>query len=405
MKEGLGSAPAPVAWSVAQAALPPRIVGEGKEQTSSVAQVPPVAPRTVGETIDAQFAAEGGSRAIKEKVLAGLAEGRTVSGSALAGECGVSRNAVWKAVERLRHEGYAIGGTPRRGYRLLAAPDLIRPAEITTTSGLCGRQVHYYRAIGSTNDMARNLGLGGAPEGTVVVAERQTAGRGRLGRSWWDGGGGDGNGAAPAGTDLLLSLLLRPVLSPVEAVPITLAAAVAVARAVRRSAGVSLGIKWPNDLLWGERKVAGILSEMVAEADKVAFLVLGIGVNGNTTVWPDQLAATAASLREASGKTVDRTALAKAVLEETEAAYLAFLREGPAAVRAEWLARNVTIGRRVRVRTARETVWGTAVALGEDGRLRVETPGGMREFAAGEVTHGAEAAPTGDGRAERGDPR
>ncbi len=342
---------------------------------------------------------------MKEKVLNGLRDGRTISGADLAQEFGVSRNMVWKAVERLRREGYTIGGTPRRGYRLLAVPDLIRPEEIATATGFFGRQVHYSWTIGSTNNVAKKLGMDGAPEGTVVVAERQTAGRGRLGRTWWDGGTGEIRevkeaATPPAGTSLLLSLLLRPSLPPGELVSLTLLAAVAVSRAVERTAGVSLGIKWPNDFLWRERKVAGIISEMVAEAETVAFVVLGIGINVNGRTWPTELVGKATSLLEVCGKKVDRTNLARAVLEEAERAYLAFMREGPAAIREEWLARNVTIGCRVALQTPRERVEGTAVGLGDDGSLLLKLTGGVRAFACGEVTCGREAEPAGEGHRE-----
>ena len=306
-----------------------------------------------------------------------------VSGGEVCRELNVSRQAVWKQVRRLRRQGYVVEGRPNQGYRLVSCPDRLLPGEISHGLGTValGCRIVYMERADSTSDTARELARRGAREGTLVVTEEQTAGRGRRGRTWH----------CPFGRGLLFSLVLRPMVRPACAPQVTMVAAVALARAVEKVTGLAPGIKWPNDLLWQERKVGGILCEMVAEAERVAFVVLGIGLNANTPAgnFPPELAGKASSLREATGKRVDRAALARAVLEEVERAYAAFGRDGMAAVREEWLARNVTVGRRVSLATVRERLTGTAVGLGEDGQLLVETAGGIRAFAAGEVTlHG-----------------
>ena len=209
---------------------------------------------------------------------------------------GLSRAAVWKRVHRLKAQGYVIEGSPRRGYRLLAVPDKLLPEEVL--QGLKTRvftgPVHHFETLDSTNDLAKELAVQGAPEGTVVVAEAQTGGRGRLGREW----------DSPPGVGLYVSLVLRPMLPPMELPQITLTTAVAVVRAVRRVAGVAPGIKWPNDLLLNGKKLGGILTEMETESDRIRHVVVGLGLNVNNPGFPPELAATATSLTLTAGRSV-----------------------------------------------------------------------------------------------------
>ena len=233
------------------------------------------------------------------QVLRGAAD--AISGEYLAAQLGLSRAAVWKRVHRLKARGYVIEGSPRRGYRLLAVPDKLLPEEVL--QGLKTRlftgPVHHFETLDSTNDLAKELAAQGAPEGTVVVAEAQTGGRGRLGREW----------NSPPGVGLYVSLVLRPMLPPMELPQITLTTAVAVVRAVRRVAAVAPGIKWPNDLLLNGKKLGGILTEMETESDRIRHVVVGLGLNVNNPGFPPELAATATSLTLTAGGTFSRVNL------------------------------------------------------------------------------------------------
>lgn len=291
-----------------------------------------------------------------------------VSGEHLAARLGLSRTAIWKRVQRLKALGYEITGEPRQGYRLLAAPDRLLPFEVL--HGLATRRfrgpVHSFLRLGSTNDLAKELGRRGAPEGTLVVAEAQDAGRGRLGRSW----------ASPAGVGLYASLILRPPLPPVELPRLTLTVAVAAARALERTAGVSPGIKWPNDLLLHGRKLAGILTELETEAERLRYVVVGLGLNVNTPAFPSELADTATSLLLTTGRTHSRLAVLQAWLEELESLYELFLARGFPEILAQWQARTVTLGRPARVRQGDQEICGLAVGVDPEGALLLQTDGG-----------------------------
>src|SRR5512145_2072069 len=233
----------------------------------------------------------GESQNSEELVLAFLAEAvdEFVSGEAISDKLGLTRAAVWKHVEALRGQGYRIDAVPARGYRLAGVPDRLTPLELRpllNTHDL-GQVVHWYEELGSTNDRAKELADEGAEHGEVVVAEAQTAGRGRRGRSW----------ASPARRNLYFSVVLRPELPPTRAAEITLVASVAICDALRQ-AGVEAGIKWPNDLLASGRKIAGILTELAAEPEQVQWVVLGVGVNVNARRedFPEELRGEATSL-------------------------------------------------------------------------------------------------------------
>jgi len=310
--------------------------------------------------------------ATRRALLAALGDG-AVDGPALADRLGVSRAAVWKQVEALRDEGFGIEAGDS-GYRVVGVPEYGAAA---LTFGLdAPYDVEYHDRIASTNDRARELAEAGA-ENVVVVADEQTGGRGRLDREW----------AAPAG-GVWASLVLRPERPPAEVPMYTLAAAVAVARAAHE-AGVGASIKWPNDVLVadaggidGERKLAGILTEMEGEADRVSWLVIGLGVNAN--VDRDTLPTGATSLRAEVGD-VDRRQFLQRVVEEIQG----LTGEGAdlEAVLGAWREYAGTLGRRVRVETPRGAVEGRAVDVRFPGSLVVETDGGERVVHAGDCEH------------------
>lgn len=294
-----------------------------------------------------------------------------LSGEVLAARLGLSRAAVWKRINRLKARGYAIAGSPRRGYRLLAATDKLLPEEILPglkARRLCG-PVHHFEEVASTNDLAKELAARGAPEGTLVVAEAQSRGRGRLGRQW----------NSPPGTGLYVSLLLRPPLPPTEMPQITLTTAVAVARALKRVTGVVPGIKWPNDLLLGGKKLGGILTEMETESEQIRHLVVGLGLNVDTRAFPEELAATATSLALGLGRPLpinSRLAILKAWLEEFEDLYERFLARDFPGILEEWRSLTVTLGQRVTVRQGALALHGLALEVAPDGALLLETDSG-----------------------------
>jgi len=320
--------------------------------------------------------------AVEATILGALKEaGAPLSGEALAGLLGLSRAAVWKRINRLKASGYAIEGSPRRGYRLLGLPDKLLPAEIM--EGLKTRYlrgpIHHFDSLPSTNDLAKELGSKDAAEGSLVVAESQTKGRGRLGREW----------DSPPAAGLYVSLLLRPLLPPTEMPQITLTAAVAVVRALRRSAGLTPGIKWPNDLLVDGKKLGGILTEMETESDRIRHLVVGLGLNINNREFPPPLNLTATSLVLATGSSISRREILQAWLEEFEALYDLFLNRDFEAILDEWRSYNVTLGQTVTVRQGPKEISGLALDVAGDGALllRQET-GEVIRVTSGEIAPG-----------------
>ncbi|QAU11774.1 biotin--[acetyl-CoA-carboxylase] ligase [Halorubrum sp. BOL3-1] len=305
-----------------------------------------------------------------------------VSGPALAESLGVSRAAVWKAVEALREEGFAVGSTPE-GY---VAPDDPGYSEPGIAFGLdAHHSVTYHERIASTNERARELAAEGATD-VAVVADEQTGSRGRLDREW----------VAPSG-GVWLSVLTRPDVPTVRAPLFTLAAAVATTDAARET-GVDARIKWPNDVLVGGdaddsesgdaagrggRKLAGILTEMEGEADRIGWLVVGVGVNAN--IDPEALPEGATSLSAERGGPVDRRRFVATLLER-----FADLTGSPEAldrILPAWRERADTIGRRVRIDTGDGFVEGTAVDVAEPGALVVDTGEGRRRVHAGDCEH------------------
>ncbi|BAS28853.1 biotin--[acetyl-CoA-carboxylase] ligase [Limnochorda pilosa] len=304
------------------------------------------------------------------------ARGGWVSGEALASSLGLSRNAVWKAVNALRRRGYAVAASPRRGYRLAAAPDQPLPEEVfpDPVPELVGLEpgstfhLEYFPELPSTNDHLRRLGRQGAPEGTVVVAEQQTAGRGRRGREW----------ASPPGLGLWLSVLLRPPLPARDAPLLALMAAAAVRAAAEQVAAVDARVKWPNDVMVPQGKVCGVLAELDAELDRIRACILGVGLNVNQTAsdFPPHLAGKAASLRMAAGRPVHRAELLRWVLRHLGARYRQVLVEGFEPLLEEVRAFSATLGRPVTVEEADRTWPGLAEDLAPDGALLVRPASG-----------------------------
>lgn len=303
----------------------------------------------------------GGST--KQALLQALsaAEGAYISGQQLAEALGVSRAAVHKAAQALSAQGYALDSAPRRGYRLAGGDPFCADAV-----GPYPAPIHIYDTLQSSNLTAKQLALGGAPHGTLVLTAHQQAGRGRLGRRF----------ESPAGKGVYLSLILRPTLSAADAQSATISAAVAVARAVKALCGLELGIKWVNDLYYQGRKVCGILTEAGTdmESGQLEWLVVGIGLNLTTSPadWPEELARTAGSLYPGGPAPVSRAVLAGAIARELLSLCPAF------DCLDEYRARCFVPGHWVTVCTGAETYAAKALFIDDAGRLVVEREGGRQ---------------------------
>ena len=304
-----------------------------------------------------------------------------VSGQAISSSLGISRNAVHKHVNSLRRRGYRILGVSRRGYRLEEEPcQLVMPVVAKLMQNtLFGHSFRYYDEIESTNTEAGSLATDGAPEGTVVVAEHQSAGRGRLGRQW----------TSPAGKGLLFSVVLRPRLPMNEAHLLTLVAATAAAEGIEGQTKIPVQIKAPNDLMVNGRKVGGILLEVSGEFDEVKWVVVGVGINVNTEYaeLPVALRRSAISLKVAVGKPVDRSVLLARILLSLEKYYLDAAANGFEKPLRGFRERDYLLHRSVSVQTREGPVIGEAAGIDDRGALLVELPHRhVRRFYAGEVT-------------------
>ena len=302
-----------------------------------------------------------------------------VSGAELSAALGVSRTAVWKQIGALRELGYAIEAVPSRGYRLLSTPDTLIAAELQAglETRVIGREIVFLERTDSTNLRAAELAEAGGAEGTVVIAEEQTAGKGRLGRRW----------SSPPGVNLYLSVLLRPPVLPWDAPQLTFLSAVAVARSVAEERGLQPEVKWPNDVLLRGCKVAGLLNEMRAETEGIHHVILGIGVNLNMTAeqFPADLRYPATSLRIERGERVSRRDFARRLLRHLDALYAEYLAEGFEPVREAWEGFFRLVGREVEVDCQQRLLRGTVRGIDTDGALLLDAGGGRERILAGDV--------------------
>ena len=311
-----------------------------------------------------------------------LSENATIviSGARIARETGMSRSTVWRWVEELRKLGVHVKGQRSTGYFLEKVPDILTPDLLRKRlkGSLFGKRVFHFFKIDSTNRVAMELGYAGQPEGTVVMAEAQTAGRGRAGHNWH----------SEKGTGLYFTILLRPKLSPAQAPLLTMLAGLSAHAAIVAQTGFVPELKWPNDLLLNGKKLGGILTEMHAEPNLVSFVIVGIGINVNQEKFPTEIASTATSIRKESRRLTYRLELLARLLGQFESDYNRFLREGPRFVveRFESVC-SFAKGRRVRVDTGTETYTGTTAGLSPEGLLLVSRENGpLLTVIAGDVT-------------------
>lgn len=305
--------------------------------------------------------------------------GDYVSGQQLAERLGVSRQSVWKGIKALRENGCQISSVTNKGYRLESLPSRLEGAAVKAAlkSKILGNTIIVLDSVGSTNDYLKQLGNEGAQSGTVVTAREQTKGKGRLGRSW--------QGAR--GKALAFSVLLRPKMSPSEVGEVTPLAGLAMCKAIHRVTELDCMIKWPNDIIVGGKKLVGILTEMSAEYDAVEYIVIGIGVNVEQTVFPEEIAFKATSLLLETGRHFDQNKLLAEFINQLEGEFSANnLSLTPSAL-DEYEKRCATIGRSVTFRRGERTISGMAVGIAEGGRLKVMlSDGSIRKISSGEVT-------------------
>ncbi|MCM8795847.1 MAG: biotin--[acetyl-CoA-carboxylase] ligase [Candidatus Omnitrophica bacterium] len=303
-----------------------------------------------------------------------------VSGEEISKQLGISRQGLWKHIHELKSIGYDIIAVPHRGYRLLSCPDRLFPSEVSyqLKTKFLGKKIYYFDNLPSTMDIAFEVGIKGAPEGTLVLAEVQTKGRGRLGRNWF----------SPKYKGIYLSLLLRPKILTNQTPVFTLLSAVSVCEAVKEQIGLDIQIKWPNDLLIDNKKLGGILTELNAEMDEVHFLVIGIGLNVNNE--RKSLLEYATSLKEEKHEQINRIELLKEILRKIEENYLIFQKFGAYPILEKWRDYNITLGRRVKILSHKGglEIEGEAVDIDIDGGILVRNDLGLiQKVTAGDVVH------------------
>lgn len=307
------------------------------------------------------------------------ANGQYVSGQQISKDLNVSRTAIWKHINVLKSRGYIFESSTRKGYRLIYAPNLLTPLEINSVlrTETFGRHVVYMESTASTNEEAKKIARQGAEEGTIVVAEEQTTGHGRLSRGFF----------SPFAKGVWFSLILRPHFLPMEASKVTLLAAVGVCRGIRRLGLADAGIKWPNDILYHGKKMVGILTEMSASMEKIDYIIMGIGINTGMkkSEFPEEFRDGATSFLN-EGIDVSRKELLSAVLGELEKEYEIAETEGFDRVLEDWKSLSVTIGSEVRVIFGKESYVGKAVDIDRDGCLLVDDGEKVNRVLAGDVS-------------------
>ncbi|NIK67751.1 biotin--[acetyl-CoA-carboxylase] ligase [Paenibacillus sp. BK720] len=297
--------------------------------------------------------------------------GEYVSGEMISHELGVSRTAVWKQIKKLESLGYVFEASRRLGYKLLSSPDTLSVPKLISElrSKVFGSSIEWHETVDSTQNLAQKLAEEGAPEGTLVIAEQQHNGRGRMGRGW----------VSPQGKGIWMSMVLRPSV-PIHFAPqLTLLTAVALCRSLRRLTALPIGIKWPNDLLIEGKKISGILLESTAEEERLRYVIAGIGISVNLekTDYPEEMLEKVTSLRIANGGDgFDRVTVITDFLQEWEQLYFLYLDKGFAPVITLWEALSVSLNKPARLITPQGTIDGVPIGLDASGALTVRKEDG-----------------------------
>lgn len=318
---------------------------------------------------------------MKSKILSRLRSAEDyVSGQDLCREFGVSRTAVWKAVNQLKGEGYEIEAVQNKGYRLLGSPDVVSAEEVKSRLDTvwAGCRVRYFETLDSTNIAAKRMAEDEAPNGTLVIADKQTAGRGRRGRLW----------ETPKGEAIAMTLLMRPKLRPEKASMLTLVMGMAVTKALNELLGLECKIKWPNDVVFEGKKICGILTEMSTEINVINYLVIGCGINANMTEFPEELKERAISLRMITGQEVNRAEIISCCMEYMEKYYSVFQEtEDMSLLMEEYNRMLVSVGNEVCVLEPGHEYRGISEGINCAGELLVRREDGtVCQVYAGEVS-------------------
>lgn len=317
---------------------------------------------------------------MKERVLTFLKDQEGyVSGEEISKNLGVTRTSIWKVINKLKAQGYNIESSTRKGYKLLETPNIITDVEIKSmiNTKLLGKDIKYYEVVSSTNEVAKALAREGAKEGTIVIADQQHSGKGRLGRTW----------ESPSQTGIWMSIILRPDIMPDKASQLTLIAGLGMCEAISRVTGLDAKIKWPNDVVVNGRKVCGILTEMSAEMERINHAIIGIGVNVNDNYLPDTLPY-ATSLKIEGSKEYSRKDIIKSFLEIFESDYMDYKQNVQFEHFIERYKRLcVTLNNKVKIITNIETYVAKAKTIKEDGSLVILTEDGEEKTVfSGEVS-------------------
>ena len=303
-----------------------------------------------------------------------------ISGQELCEKFSVSRTAVWKIMKQLREEGYEIEAVQNRGYRLLTVPDILSKSEIESRldGGWIGTRVYLAEEVDSTNTWGKRLAEEGAPHGTLIVADEQTQGRGRRGRSW----------KSPKGTNISMTLILRPDLEPSRASMLTIVMGLSVAQGLKELLELPIEIKWPNDAVLNGHKLCGILTEMSAQIDYINYVVVGTGINVNLPEIPEDLKEIATSLLIETGHTVNRAEVIGAVMRAFARNYESFIETGDlSGLRDAYNEILANRDRQVRVLDPKDPYEGVALGINPRGELLVrKEDGSVSEVYAGEVS-------------------
>ncbi|PGY14031.1 biotin--[acetyl-CoA-carboxylase] ligase [Bacillus sp. AFS031507] len=294
-----------------------------------------------------------------------------LSGQHLAELIGCSRTAVWKHIEKLRKEGFELEAVRNKGYRILKTSEKVSADEIRfgLTTNFIGKNIHYEESVESTQKIAHRIASEDAPEGTVIIAEEQLSGRGRMARKWH----------SPKYTGIWMSMILRPNIPLSNAPQLTLLAAVAIVQAIEEMTDLIPEIKWPNDILINEKKVTGILTELQAEADRIHSIIIGIGINVNQKKedFPLELQEIATSLFIEDRETVSRAELIRSIFKHFEKLYTLYLEQGFLPIKLLWEGYAGSIGKYIKARTLTNTIEGIALGITNDGVLKLEDKAGI----------------------------
>lgn len=311
------------------------------------------------------------------EIITLLKNHKWISGEEIAKSLHISRTMVWKHIQQLKKKGYQITATPNKGYHLDQSPIMVTTEEIKQElkTSLLGLKIYHLSVVDSTNNYAKILAKNNEKEGTIIIADKQTGGRGRKQRAWVSQKGG-----------LWFSVLFRPSIPPTKAMQVTMCAACAIAEAIEKQTPCSPSIKWPNDILINKKKVCGILTELSAELDSINYLIMGIGLNVNNQL-PKSLQSIATSIQEETDSTQPLVPLFISIITCLERFYAALVKNDFSTIRDTWVHYSSTLGEIVNVKTEKEEITGKAIGLAENGELLLRTKHGEKKIITGDITY------------------